>query len=150
MSDRFTLETFADSAFAAPSLLICSGSFEQRCLSIPMAVRPESVEEVAVLRNIENDSHVTPAATTLMSRFGGKAKMVDVFGSDPIKTSDGLQAMVETILEVKHGQTLIDISAMMRETLLILLALLRSKGADFHRIVFAYNAARYNRSSTLR
>lgn len=128
-------------------LLICSASFEDRCFSVPNALRTyHQLSGVFCLYNIENQDFVGSACKTLSELFPTIFSEVKVSGSDPLATADSLIMAVTSIAASPPELIVIDVSTMMRETLLILLACLHDMPSLHDRVLFCYVPAIYNQT----
>lgn len=103
-------------------MLICSASFEERCLAVASSIRKEIIDVALVCRyngyvqfSEDNNSH-------LVDIFGDKAISVSLDKDDPLAIYDTLY---DVILEKSPQSILLDISTFTRETILIALMLFR-------------------------
>ena len=100
-------------------LLICSASFEDRCLSIAENLDPERLGHVLVAKNQRFSDAVDKNLNILQERFSGKASILLVDSADPIMTTNNLVLAIEQ-RRSDAQRVLIDITAFTHETLLIL------------------------------
>ena len=144
---RYFISSLKESFSGESFLLLCSSSFEKRCLSIPrIAFESQKCLRSFVCVNEENLAHVGPFAESIRGLFGDSTERVKIWGSDPVRTADSIFASVRQLLSMQTSRIVVDISAMMRETLLILLASLKCAKSTGKRIQFAYVPAEYNPS----
>ena len=147
MSERFEsrdvkLDLIADVVPNACDLLICSASYETRCLSIPLKLAPESVRSVIVLKNSDVAGNGNIHAQTIVDHFGENASIVETTKQEAIRTADLLAQAIQSHLGNGKANIHIDITAMTHETLLILFRLLAHLSPDNHKnAVYLYNPA---------
>jgi hypothetical protein len=147
--DRFKTAEFQKVLSGEDFLIVCSSSFEKRSLTIPrLASESKRCTAAYVFRNEENIGNVGESADEIVRLFGDSGGCVDVWGSDPVRTTDSILAAVRSLRDCGDVRVIVDVSAMMRETLLILLASLRELWPSNRRIEFAYVPAEYNQSRT--
>ena len=109
-------------------VLICSSSYEDRCLSIPLRIGRESVKHAVVLENV-NITQVRNNAEQLLKHFGSNGKRVEVHTGDPILSVQGMYSVLEPLVGRRENErVVIDITTFTHEQLLILLGLLRRLG----------------------
>ena len=107
---------------------ICSSSYEDRCLSIPLQIPPGSVERSLVLENV-NIGQVRANAGRLLEHFAANGEKVEVDTGDPIFSVEGMYSALKPLVGRREDKrVVVDITTFTHEQLLILLALLRRLG----------------------
>ena len=145
----YTLAEFQNELRREEFILVCSSSFEKRSLTIPrLASESTQCRSAYVFRNEENLGNVGKSAEDILGFLGDAAVYVDVWGGDPMRTTDSLLDTVRSLLNCGDARVIVDVSAMMRETLLIFLASLRELWPSNRRVEFAYVPAEYNQKRT--
>ena len=121
---EFVTEEIGDSVH----LFICSSSYEERCLSIPLQVSRDAIEHAVVLEN-SDISEVATNAERLGNHFGDRVIPVRVKTSEPIASVDEMHARLSEVLSTDAlDKVALDITTFTHEQLLILLGLLRRMG----------------------
>lgn len=126
-------------------LLICSSSFEERCISIPTSIDIQNIRRVLILSNLDYSDYVDNNQRHLSNYFGNRAHVVGVRSSDPIVTADAIgQCLKDAVKDGCAENILIDVTALTHETLLILLRLLRLICHQKHIVGTYANASAYS------
>lgn len=122
-------------------LMICSSSYEERCKTIPNCFKPKEVGNVFIIGDKHFSEYVGNNSTYLSNRFKEKSQEVEISISNPLKTADSLQRVIEdTAKDINVKSILIDVTTFTHESLLILLYLLRIYCSQ-KKILFAYASA---------
>jgi len=122
-------------------VLICCGSFEERCCSIPEALDPGIIRMVLVAANEDQRAYTGENAQRLRSRFEGKCIDVAMRSDSPLQTADSLLAAIKKAAHHSRQKYLVDITTFTHESLLILLRLLALTLTVDDRVTFAYTSA---------
>lgn len=145
MPGPFSLDTLTDHLDGGVDVLICSASFEERCKSIPNRIDPFSIKHVLVCENEDIAEHVGANAEYLRNYFSLKSLPVPLSLNDPLKVADSLAASIDKIKTKAPQRFLVDTTTFSRESLLILLKLLRIRLKLEDRVHFTYaSAAEYS------
>ena len=121
-------------------VLICSASFESRCLSIPLSLPPDAVRKAFVFEGSEDVGGLRVHARRICEHLGSNAKRVSIDLSDPLSVADGVfQSLSIYGSETEH--VLVDITTFTRETLLIILRTLHDVLPKNAKVKLAYTAA---------
>lgn len=112
----------------AVDVFICSASFEDRCLSIPLQVRQEKIRCAVIVKN-RNIREVEKNAEQLCSYFGKKGQLVGVDTGQPLSSADAMyHCLSKLILDSQLKRVAVDITTFTHEQLLILLGILERLG----------------------
>ena len=126
--DRRLLGKVKEEIGGSVHAFICTSSYEDRCLSIPLQISQEIIQHAVILENTDIQE-VRENANRLREHFGCCARQLDVKMGQPIASVD---AMHDCLKEIISGEELdhvaIDITTFTHEQLLILLGLLRRMG----------------------
>lgn len=101
-------------------VLICSASFEERCLSIPLAIPSELVSLAAIFRNFPSETFHKHTLNQLTDRFKERNEIINISSFDPIKTASKMEEWIKRI-SILGKPVLVDTTAFTHEGLLILL-----------------------------
>lgn len=141
MSLRKTqLAALADDLQGPIDLLICSASFEERCLVVPYALPPDLVRNVLIAQNENHAGLHGPHPAMLARRFPHSA-MVYLDSGNPLLTLDALAHALYNVSPNGLGRVLVDASTFTHEGLLILFYLLQNQFASAD-VCYAYSPAR--------
>lgn len=123
--NRSKLENLIDFLGEKYDLLLCSSSFESRCLSVPEQVKGLEILRVGIFHNVNYLNVVKANTSTLQSLFGDKSEIIELSTEDPIMTADNMVNFIDGSLNDEHGnRILVDITTFTHESLLILIKLL--------------------------
>ena len=141
---RISLSHIARGHLSAPSLFICSASFEKRCLSIPKAICEKGIPNATVLISF-NEDYEEEAKTNLeeLRKLFPSADVCHLRTDDPIVTMDHLTWALERAWTTKiNGHIFVDVSTFTRESLLILLRCLWRNADEHSDVRLLYSRAR--------
>lgn len=141
MAGPFKLNSLTEHLEGDVDVLICSASFEERCKSIPTRINPSSIKHVLVCENEDIKEHVGANAEYLRNFFPLKSIPVSLSLCDPLKVADSLDACIHRVKAKTPQRFLVDTTTFTRESLLILLSLLRIRLKLEDRVQFAYSSA---------
>lgn len=129
----------------AYDILICSSSFEDRCLSISSNINIENFKKVFILYNSDFIQHVEANKNKLVQMFGNKGLPIEVSSSNPLLTADNLDnSLTSAMREYSVNSILLDVTTFTHESLLILLRLLQLR-CPAAKITYTYsNASEYS------
>jgi hypothetical protein len=137
----FNLRKLTEVLRRRPDVFICSASFEGRCRSIADNIDPASLKNALICENEDLVDLVGPNAAYLRSRFANKSVRVPLKLTDPLKIADGILTGLHGIAATEPQNYLVDITTFTRESLLILLRLLRLKLRPIDTVQFVYAVA---------
>ena len=142
-TSRISVERFAATMRNKVDLLICSASFEERCLTIPRAIHDSGDSTPSTLIVSIDDYHDYLAANlAALDSLSSNRSIVRLRANDPIETMDRLSGKIDCLWEnMSSRRTLVDVTTFTRETLLILLQCLWRKGSENDQITLAYTRA---------
>ena len=125
-------------------VFICSGSFEDRCKTIPSQIREAWVKHVLICENEDLEMTVRSNSKYLIDRFGSKSIHVPLRTNNPLLGADNLVSSLVEICKGNPKNFLIDSTTFTHESLLILIRILRQllRGHDSISIQFAYAEAK--------
>ena len=125
-------------------VFICSGSFEERCKTIPAQIQEDEVHHVLVCENEDLKEIVRPNSKYLMDRFGLSSIHVPLRANDPLIGADNLVSKLKKICESQPKNFLIDPTTFTHESLLILIKIIREllRGREGISMQFAYTGAK--------
>lgn len=105
-------------------LFICSGSYEDRCLSVARNLDTAKIGKSLVLSNNDLLEHIEVNRNKLTTIFGDKGRVVELSTSDPLITADNLRQSINTVLNDGYYESiLLDVTSLTHESLMILLRL---------------------------
>lgn len=123
-------------------LFICSGSYESRSKSIPLQFNSTSFNKVFVCYNKDHEQEVGKNALEIFKNFLQIGEYIELSSSDQLQIVDVLYKKLLAFLKKTAGaKILLDISTFKRQTLLILLRILRSILSHTNKITFIYALA---------
>lgn len=126
-------------------LFICSGSFEDRCLSIAQSIYKTPISYKLVIFNEDNQQYVGENTDKLSSLLGENTETVKISMHNPLLTADNIGLAFETINSQMSIQTiLLDITTFTHEALLIILCLIRIHFRDAKLTCGYTNASEYS------
>ncbi len=125
-------------------VFICSGSFEERCKTIPSQIQEDGAEHVLICENEDLEEIVRPNSQYLIDRFGSRSIHVTLRTNDPLIGADNLVSILGKICESQPKNFLIDTTTFTHESLLILIKIIRQllRGRDGITMKFAYTGAK--------
>lgn len=136
---RLPLADLGEKLSQSIDVFVCSASYEERCLSIPLQIQPKSVRSAVVLENLDIPE-VEPNRVELTEHFGNVGQRVKVNTSDPIASSNTMYHCLRSQLNGrKMPRIAVDITTFTHEQLLILLAILRQMG--WEKLLCLYSGA---------
>ena len=120
-------------------LFVCSASFEDRCLSIPLALPQSRVVQALVCANADFDEYLSANQRKLVDHFGSKASPVDLWQNNPVAAFDSLRRALLPGVKTGPKAVVVDATTFTHEGLLLLLRLLsiQTTPADSVTILYA-------------
>ena len=120
-------------------VFVCSSSYEERSLSIPLRIDQDAIEHALILENVDI-IEVKRNAEQLRNHFGARGQVVSVDTGCPIHSAKAMYDALEPIVgnDVSE-QVAVDITTFTHEQLLILLGLLRRMGCT--KVLCLYSGA---------
>lgn len=146
--ERFELTELRSKLRMPIDLFICSASYESRCASVAEQLKPEDFRAVIVTENENHAEFYNNAKSRLMQHFGDIAVLASLDTRNPLATADGLTAALAKFSDSPDFSVLLDITTFTRESLLILLALLRLRFASAKVRLVYVSAAEYSLNET--
>lgn len=122
-------------------VLVCCGSYEDRCRTVADVIPPDAVKKAIVAHNTNLDEYVAANSRYLRERFGDRAVDVPTDSTDPLRTADELSLALEQVATGDAQQYLIDTTTFTHEALLILMRLLSERLGSAADIRFVYSTA---------
>lgn len=123
-------------------VFVCSASFEDRSKSVAHYVTPELVDQALVCEYQDHPDLVRANGDFLRQRFGKRARSVELYSANPLKSADSISAHLREVRRTEPQYYLVDITTFTRECLLILLSLLRLRLKPTDTVGLAYNLAK--------
>lgn len=120
---------------------ICSSSYEERSLSIPLALNPNKIKNAVIAENINFGTVVAENANKISSFFKDKSRMVQLDINDPIYCADNIKNALDSRKGSSPCNYLVDITTFTHESLLILLRLLKDEVRSEDSVKFVYACA---------
>lgn len=139
--EKITLSAVSSRLVSPIDLLICCGSFEDRCLSVPKAIGSEGVTKVIVGQHVNLHRHVARNTAILMQLFGDKAIPLALDSGSPVKSADGIADALADCRLRSPSNVLIDTTTFTHESLLILFGLLPGVLGLGDQLSFVYTVA---------
>lgn len=140
--ERLRLPQLSGYLPSPPYVLICSSSFEERCMSVPKALDPNTVAQALVCENEDLSDIVGENTKRLMETFGRKAVRIALRTDNPLYGADSVQKALRDHGYGAGRNFLIDVTTFTHEGLLILLSVLRTNGSPTDTVLIAYNPAK--------
>jgi hypothetical protein len=122
-------------------VLICSASFEARCKSVPMELDPAFVEQALICENRDVAVYAKDNIEALLNHFSKNTKIVSLSLSDPLNIADRLGSNIDRVLSDIPQTFLVDTTTFTRESLIILVLLLKVKLQTNKELIFTYASA---------
>lgn len=122
-------------------VLICSASFEDRCICVPEQVAKHGVGQVLLFQNRWLKGAALSNARKIRGYFGRKVTPIQFDGGNPLAFADMAQVALTRISAPESARYLVDITTFTHENLLILLSLLRETIAEGDTVTIAYSTA---------
>ncbi len=124
-------------------LFICAASYEERCLSAPMALRMDSFENVLILKNDDVAKAGNENSRLILNHFGNNASVLEITKSVAIRTADRISKEIASHGDLAASRVCIDTTCMTHETLLILFSLLAHMfEKNFGEVLYLYCPAK--------
>ena len=122
------------------NVLLCSSSFDERCLSIPSQL-DDDLDLALIAQYQSNMKYAKPNLDKIVSRFV-KNDILPLSVDDPIFSADSIKEKLSAIFcQGKACNILFDITCFTRETLLMILAYLQTCDMRNHKLFFGYSHA---------
>ena len=129
-ADRQSLKHVSQEIGDVVDVLICSSSFEDRCLSIPLQVDQQAIQCAVILKNMDI-REVEKNSEKLRNHFGGVGRLLEVNTGQPIASADAMYyCLRELIVRDRLQRVAVDITTFTHEQLLMLLGILRRLGCS--------------------
>lgn len=139
---KIKLNEIVDNLDDTYTVFICSGSYEERCKSIPRQFNSETFQKVFICFNKDHEKQVGENASTIFKLFPSSAEFIELNSSSQIKTADIFIKKVGDFLSQNvNAKILLDITTFRRQALLILLRVLRALLKKENKITFCYTPA---------
>jgi hypothetical protein len=122
-------------------VFICCGSFEDRCLSVALAIEPANVRRVIVGEHVNLHRHVAANTAKLMQRFDGKVLALGLNSASPIESADNIADALKTCRSDSQQKVVVDVTTFTHESLLILAELLGTVFSAEDDVYFVYTIA---------
>lgn len=113
-------DTIADNC----ELLICSGSYEERCLSIPLSLNPKTQRSVLILKNATVPGKGSEHVNKVQQHFEGKAEVVETKKGIAIHNADIISKAIKIQIDKGISSICVDVTTMTHETVLIVFKIL--------------------------
>jgi hypothetical protein len=123
-------------------LFVCSASYEDRCLSVPTAIKASNVKSALILSNQDVLGNGKQNRDKLAQHFGDRAKLIAISKHQAIKTGDRLLEQFDEIAGSEPLNCVVDISCLTHEALLILVAILKFCLPKGSQTTFLYTPAK--------
>ncbi|MFB0689313.1 hypothetical protein ACA106_02135 [Agrobacterium pusense] len=136
-------DDFLQSINGRDSVLVCSASFEDRCLSAPLALDPANFRAVIIFRNDDVGTAGLKNCEILRKHFGDIAEIIVISKDDPTKTADEMSRMFHLCKISSKSGVHIDITCFTKEALLILLRVMSYRIPVKANITLLYNVAEH-------
>jgi hypothetical protein len=132
-------------------VLLCSVSFEGRCVSAPLRISPGRVSRVFVFYNLEFEASSNEKMLAVEKHFGSeKITKVCLSVSDPFRTAETLVEVTRKLSNSYKGHPIVfDVTTFTREQLLVSLRLFGDMCDDLRKFCVVYTTAKSMSSSWL-
>lgn len=140
--EEITLNQVKDTIADVCDLLICSASYETRCLSVPLSLGSTDPKSVLVLKNTSVPGVGSEHAQKILQYFPGRAEIIETKKGAAVRTADILSVAIQGKIQNGASNICVDITTMTHETLLIIFRLLNLLLEEkIHTITYLYNPA---------
>lgn len=142
-TSRIRLESVGKSTLGQIDLLICSASFESRCLSLPQAIVREEIQpsNVLIATNEDYKEFLSKNLSSLKKLFPNSST-IPLRTDDPIQSMDSLLSGINKAWKPSRPtRVLVDITTFTRESLLMLIQCLWRRASENEEIMLAYTRA---------
>lgn len=120
------------------SVLLCSSSFDKRCLEIPGQFSSKDIAHVIIAKYQSNEVYVKENLKKLESFFSER-DLMPLSIDDPIFSADSIEGHLSSIINQDEPcNILFDVTCFTRETLLMVLAYLQTCDLKKHKLFFVY------------
>lgn len=144
MRQKIPLDEIGTSLPPEIELLICTASFESRCLSIATRMAPR-IRQAIIIRSTEFISSSEKHFHALQTSLSNKGQEVRVSSISPTLTADVFSgAVISAMKKIHDGTVLLDITTFTHEHLLILIALIQKHDLSCKIILGYTGAAEYS------
>lgn len=134
---------FLDSLPNNIELFISFASFEDRCLLAPSLIANQLVVDKAYIFSLnEFSSETQENHSKLLEMFNGKAQSITFSHGQPTEIADKIFSILKNESIGKKSGIVVDISTFNKESLLILIRILKILENNFKYVKFIYSAAR--------
>ena len=120
---------------------ICSSSYEERCLSIPLSIKSKKIKNVLVTQYVNFGSIISQNTNKICSAYGEKCRVVQLDINDPIYSADSIKNSITSSKSSASCNYVVDITTFTHESLLILLRLLTDQLGPDDSVKFVYTCA---------
>src|SRR5277367_6543113 len=138
---KLRLEVLGGQFTRGIDLFVCSASFEERCESIPRALRGARIQRVLVCENRNSFAAVSASAKRIRAYFGRRAQPVLLDKWDPFYGADQLGEITASCLKEGFETIVVDVTTFTHEALLIFLKILHDRLRKGHLLYLLYNPA---------
>ncbi|MBL9185765.1 MAG: hypothetical protein JNN17_26695 [Verrucomicrobiaceae bacterium] len=141
---EFALHSLNEELPARIDLFIASASFESRSLQIAKNLDKDRIESICIASNANHSSYNgenRDALIQLFEKAPPQMATLDLDSDDPIKTADAFLTISRDFVHSTAPVIVVDVTAFTRESLAILLAVLRLKLPPDTQVTFLYNPA---------
>lgn len=145
MTRNDRLDVLTDAMVGRPiDLFIGAASFEQRCLSVPKRLDMSRVEikKAIIFRNMTYFSAFKKNFNAMQKLFGERLVPVGLSSDDPVASAYNIAEVLDGEFEAPGKRVVVDITTFTRESLLVLLWVLRRNMQASDTIEFLYVPAR--------
>lgn len=140
--DRIEVNEVNDAISAVCELLICSASYEERSLSVPLNLSSDGPRSVMILKNANVAGKGSEHADRIVKHFPQAAEVFEITKFAAVRTADLLSDAIQKQLELGVSKICVDVTTMTHETLLIVFRLLNYLlKEDHHSVTYLYNPA---------
>ncbi len=128
-------------------LFICSSSFEERCLEIPLIL--PKIEYKLVFYNNNESNSIIKNSKKIASLLGDKTNLISLNSDQPINNFSKITNSFENFIPSNRKLNLfLDTTTFTHETLLILLRVIQINKLLFNKVIFGYvGASEYSYNS---
>ena len=127
--------------FSGIDLFICSASYEERCLSIPLSLSLQNIRHAFVCANDDFVGYLHGNLEKLLKHFGGKSRRIHLLQSNPVFGLDNLKEALSLVRGSKPLNIVIDATTFTHEGLLILVRILAATFDSSGKITVVYTPA---------
>ena len=141
MQNLINLKEFESFFKEKIDLFICSSSFEERCFSLPIAVKKINPQHTLIIFTTNEYNEIIDNSIKIKNIINDNAETLAIDSSEPIKSGLLISKKIEELLRDKVENIFLDTTTFTHETLLVIIKLLYFRKDRFKKLFIGYVGA---------